>query len=137
MVTVLILTIGVSSCGGEESTAPRETIDGIEVDLSLLPEELQPLVPLIREYAGGDDVERTDRLYAASTDELRNLDRTMSAERFEAVEAFLDAHLEESGTPAQDVALVSSSFAEAAAEAGVVLEEREATVKRRTERLGG
>ena len=105
-------------------TRTLETIDGLEVDLSLLPPDLQPLAPLIRKYAAGDDVERTDRLYAASTEELRALDRAM-AERWEPVDAFHYAHIEATGTPEQDVALVLSSFAEAAAEAAVILEERE------------
>jgi hypothetical protein len=102
-----------------------ETIDGIEVDLSLLPPELQPLEPLIRQYAAGDDVVRTDRLDAASTEELRQLDRAMTVHRFDVLEAFLDAHLERTGTPEQDVAHVLSSVGEAAAEAAVILEERE------------
>ena len=49
----------------------------------------------------------------------------MTRERSDAIEAFLDAHLEQSGTPEQDVALVLSSFWEATAEAAVVLGERE------------
>jgi hypothetical protein len=109
----------------QATTRTLETIDGLEVDLSLLPPDLQPLAPLIRKYAAGDDVERTDRLYAASTEELRELDRAMTARRWESVDAFHYAHIEATGTPEQDVALVLSSFAEAAAEAAVILEERE------------
>jgi hypothetical protein len=102
-----------------------ETIDDIEVDLSLLPPELRPLAPLIRKYAAGDDVERTDRLYAASTAELRELTEAMTSGRYEAANAFLDAHIDATGTPEQDVAYVVSSFWEATAEAAVILEERE------------
>jgi hypothetical protein len=102
-----------------------ETIDGIVVDLSLLPPELEPRAPLIRKYAAGDDVERSDRLDAASTEELRELNDAMTRERYDAVEAFLDVHMEQPGTPEQDVALVLSSFSEATAEAAVVLEGRE------------
>ena len=102
-----------------------EEIDGLEVDLSLLLPELQPVAPLIRKYAAGDDDERTDRLEAASTEELRQLDDAMTAERFDALNAFLDTHLDRTGTPEQDVAHVLSSFGEAAAEAAVYLEERE------------
>ena len=102
-----------------------ETIDGIEVDLSLLPSELQPLTPLIREYAAGDDVERTDRLHAATTEELRQLDRALTVDRSDVLEAFLDAHLERTGTPEQAVGHILSSFWKAVAEARVILEERE------------
>ena len=136
-VAVILIAVVVSGCGGEPPEAAQpgetrqtatavETIDGIEVDLSLLPPALQPLAPLIRKYAAGDDVERTDRLYAASTEELRELADAMTAERSDAADAFLNAHMEEPGTPEQDVALVLSSFWEATAEAAVILEEREA-----------
>ena len=136
MVAVILIAVTASGCGSEEAqpaetrqtpTATMEAIDGIEVDLSLLPPDLQPLAPLIRKYAAGDDVERTDRLYAASTAELRELADAMTAERSDAADAFLNAHMEEPGTPEQDVALVLSSFWEATAEAAVILEEREAT----------
>jgi hypothetical protein len=133
---ILVAVLG-SGCGSEtqqEAQPPEtrhgtprttETIDDLEVDLSLLPPDLQPLAPLIRKYAAGDDVERTNRLYAASTEELRELDRAMTVERWEAVDAFHYAHIDATGTPEQDVALVLSSFAEAAAETAVILEERE------------
>lgn len=134
---VLLGAVLVSGCGSgtpaerqpaetpQTPAAATETIDGIAVDLSLLPPDLRPLAPLIRKYAAGDDVERTDRLYAASTDELRELDRAMTAKRFDSADEFLNAHIERTGTPEQDVATVLSSFAEAAAEAAVILEERE------------
>lgn len=134
---VVLFALAVSGCGGETAdgtqaaetrqtpTTAMETIDDIEVDLSLLPAILQPLAPLIRKYAAGDDVERTDRLYAASTEELRELDRMMTAKRWDATNAFHEAHIDATGTPEQDVALVLSSFAEAAAETAVILEERE------------
>jgi hypothetical protein len=135
---VLLALALVSGCGGDmqeaETTGTRqtqtmmsETIDGIEVDLALLPSDLQPLAPLIRKYAAGDDVERTDRLDAASMAELRELDQAMTAERYDAIDEFLNTHIERTGTPEQDVALVLSSFAEATAEAAVTLEERDAS----------
>ena len=100
-----------------------ETIDDIPVDLSLLPDDLRHLAPLIRRYAVGDDVERVERLEAASVDELRAL-QAATQPHWDAINAYLDAHIDDTGTPQQDVALVLSSFAEAAAEAPVVLEER-------------
>jgi hypothetical protein len=134
LVVVILIAVPASGCGSEEArpaetrqtpTATMETIDGIEVDLSLLPRDLQPLAPLIRKYAAGDDVERTDRLHAASTEELRELDRAMTADRWDSVNAFLDAHSAQMVTPEEDVAYVLGAFAEAAAEAAVILEERE------------
>jgi hypothetical protein len=50
----------------------------------------------------------------------------MTAERWDSVNAFLDAHSAQMVTPEEDVAYVLGSFAEAAAEAAVILEEREA-----------
>jgi hypothetical protein len=44
-----------------------------ELDFSLLPDELQPLAPLISKYAAADDLERSEQLAKASTDELREL----------------------------------------------------------------
>lgn len=137
LAAILVVALG-NGCGSEiatqqdaqpaetrqAATRMMETIDDLEVDLSLLPPNLRPLAPLIRKYAAGDDVERTDRLDAASTEELRELDQAM-AKRWESVDAFHYAHIEATGTPEQDVALVLSSFAEAAAEAAVILEERE------------
>ena len=99
-----------------------ETIDGIEVDLSLLPEELRALAPMIRKYALGDDVERGERLEAASVDELRAL-RDAPDPHWDAINAYLDANMGQPG-PKQDVALVLDSFAQAALEAEVELEER-------------
>jgi hypothetical protein len=51
----------------------REEIDGLDVDLTRLPPDLRTLVPLIRQWAAGDDEERAQRLAAASTEELQKL----------------------------------------------------------------
>ena len=99
-----------------------ETIDGIEVDLSLLPEELQPLAPLIRKYARGDDVERMEELEAATADELREL-RDAPGPHWDEINAYLDANMDPPG-PKQDVALVLDAFAQAALEAEYELQER-------------
>jgi hypothetical protein len=98
-------------------------IDGIEVDLSLLPEELQLITPLIRQYAVGDDVERTDLLEKAPTEDLRRLvDATES--RWDGINAYLDENMDPPG-PKQDVAIALDGFAQAAMEASSVLQARE------------
>jgi hypothetical protein len=102
-----------------------EEIDGIPVDLALLPAELGGCVPLIRDFAIGDDVARSDRMAAASTGELEAL-AGLTPEQWDALNAFLDRHLDERpGSPEQDVALVLSAFAEAAAEAPFDLRRRQ------------
>jgi hypothetical protein len=93
-----------------------EEIDGIDVDLSLLPPDLASLAPLIRRYAVGDDVERTRRLEVATPDELLELEQA-AAPHWDAVNAYLDANMERPGAPEQDVALVLDGFAQAALEA--------------------
>ena len=100
-----------------------EEIDGIEIDLSLLPQELKDCAPLIRSYAIGDDVVRSERMAAAPASDIEALANLTDAQ-WDAVNGFLDAHMEEPGTPEQDVALVLSAFAEAAAEAPIELGER-------------
>ncbi len=95
-----------------------EEIDGIEVDLTLLPDDLRPLAPLIRRYAAGDDVERGELLAAATPEERAELERAAQP-HWDAINAYLDAHIERPGTPEQDVALVLDAFAQAAMEAGL------------------
>ena len=93
-----------------------EEIDGIEVDLALLPDDLLPLAPLIRRYSAGDDVERAERLAAATPAELHELERSAQP-HWDAINDYLDVHLERPGAPEQDVALVLDAFAQAAMEA--------------------
>jgi hypothetical protein len=102
-----------------------EEIDGIEVDLSLLPAELQDSAPLIRSYAIGDDVIRSARMSAAPESDIEAL-ASLTGAQWTALNAFLDKHMEQPGTPEQDVALVLSDFAEAAAEAPIELQQRSA-----------
>jgi hypothetical protein len=99
-----------------------DEIDGMQVDLALLPEELQPLAPLIRKYAASDDAERAERLAMASTDELRALSDAAEP-HWDAINAYLDEHVERPG-PRQDVALVLDGFAQAAMEASLELQGR-------------
>lgn len=93
-----------------------EMIDGMEVDLGRLPDELASLAPLIKRYGVGDDLERRRLLEASSRDELRDL-AAAPADKWDAINAFLDEHMERPGAPEQDVAIVLSNFAQAAMEA--------------------
>jgi len=100
-----------------------EEIDGIPVELALLPEPLRELAPLIRKFAIGDDVVRNTEMQGATVSELETLAH-LTAAQWEAIEAFLEEHMEKPGTPEQDVALVLSTFGEAAAEARLDLARR-------------
>ena len=96
-----------------------------ELDFSLLPDELQPLAPLIAKYAEGDDAERSDLLSNASTDELRDLS-TAANPHWDAINAYLDENMDQTG-PKQDLALALDGFSQAAMEAGSELEGRGAS----------
>jgi hypothetical protein len=98
-----------------------EEIDGIAVDLGLLPDDLTELAPLIRKFAVADDVRRDQVMEVAGLDEVRAL-ASLSDSQWSALETFLDAHIPEPGTPHQDLALVLSAFGEAAAEARLQLD---------------
>jgi hypothetical protein len=100
-----------------------EAIDGIEVDLGLVPSELADCVPLIRRFAISDDVVRSERMEAAPAAELEALAH-LSPAQWTALERYLDEHMERPGTPEQDLALVLSAFGEAAAEARLELQAR-------------
>ena len=92
------------------------------LDFSLLPEDLQPLAPLIAKYAEGDDVDRGELLANASTDELRELS-TAADPHWDAINGFLDKNMEEIG-PRQDLAMALDGFSQAAIEAKYELEGR-------------
>ena len=102
---------------------PLEEIDGIPVDLALLPEELVELVPLIRTFAVSDDSDREAIMQRTSRSELEAL-ASLSDRQWSALESFLDEHMERPGTPHQDLALVLSAFGEATAEARVTTARR-------------
>jgi hypothetical protein len=93
-----------------------------EPDFALLPDDLQPLAPLIRTYAVGDDVKRAELLDKASTDELRALSSAADS-HWDAINAYLDENMSPPG-PRQDVALALDSFAQSAMEAGLELQNR-------------
>jgi hypothetical protein len=95
-----------------------------ELDFALLPDELQPLAPLIRRYAVSDDVLRGDRLAEATDEDLRELAAAASP-HWDAINAFLDDNLSPPG-PRQDVAVALDSFAQAALEAPLELAARSA-----------
>jgi hypothetical protein len=96
--------------------------DDTALDFSLLPDDLQPLAPLIAKYAESDDVDRSELLANASTDELRELS-TAANPHWDAINAFLDENMEQVG-PSQDLALALDGFSQAAMEAGSELDGR-------------
>jgi hypothetical protein len=93
-----------------------------EPDSTLLPDELQPLAPLIRRYAVADDVKRSEQLANASTNELRELSAAADP-HWDAINAYLDESMSPPG-PRQDMALALDSFSQAAMEAGLELQNR-------------
>jgi hypothetical protein len=97
-----------------------------ELDISLLPEELRHLGPLIDRYAESDDVDRSELLANASDEELRNLIEGPSA-HWDAINAFLDENVEAEPGPRQDLALALDSFSQAAMEARYELQGRDAS----------
>jgi cell division protein FtsI/penicillin-binding protein 2 len=97
-----------------------------ELDISLLPEELRHLRPLIARYAESDDVDRAELLANASDEELRYLIEGPSA-HWDAINAFLDENVEAEPGPRQDVALALDSFSQAAMEARYELQGRDAS----------
>jgi hypothetical protein len=99
--------------------------DDADLDFSLLPDDLQPLTTLIARYAESDDADRSDLLASASTEDLRVLS-TAADPHWNAINAFLDANMEEIG-PRQDLAIALDGFSQAAMEAGTELEGREAS----------
>ena len=101
-----------------------EEIDGIAVDLALLRDELQSLVPLIRTFALGDDVVRSTEIETAPVAELEAL-AGLTREQWAALNHYLDQHMNaQPGSPEQDLALVLSAFGETAAEALLDLRRR-------------
>lgn len=92
-------------------------------DLSLLPDGLRHLAPLIARYAESDDADRLELVENASDDELRELSEGPVA-HWDTINAFLDENVEAEPGPRQDVALALDSFSQAALEARHALEER-------------
>jgi hypothetical protein len=88
------------------------------VDLTELPSEFHDLIPLIREWAIGDDVDRDKKMQTTTDGELRALANAVQP-RFDAINAYLDqnSHLE--------VATYLGRLAEAAVEASMDLENRQ------------
>jgi cell division protein FtsI/penicillin-binding protein 2 len=93
------------------------------LDFSVLPDELRHLSPLISRYAESDDVDRSELLEQASDEELRELSEAPEA-HWEAINTFLDQHVEAESGSSQDVALALDSFAQAAMEAKLELATR-------------
>jgi hypothetical protein len=95
-----------------------------DLDLSLLPDELRHLGPLIARYSESDDLVRSDLLATLSDDELRTLSDAPSA-HWDTINAYLDEYVASRPGPRQDVALALDSFAQAAMEARYELESRD------------
>ncbi len=104
--------------------AEEELIDGMSVDLSGLPEELRPLLPYLREWSIGDDVERSEKLGAASTEELLAFFQA-AWPKLDAINARLDATMDM--TPCPDDAMVLLPFGQCIGEVRLLLEERTGT----------
>ena len=77
-----------------------------DLDLSLLPEGLQSLAPLVARFAEADDVGREELLANASEAELRELSEAPT-EHWDAINAFLDENVAAGPGPLQDVALAA------------------------------
>ena len=103
-----------------------DEIDGIEVDLALLPGELRACIGLIQRFAVSDDTIRSGRMDTASIEELQALDG-LSQAQWHALNNYLDRHMDERpGSNEQNLALVLSAFGEAASEAHLDLRRRAA-----------
>jgi hypothetical protein len=89
-----------------------ELIDELRFDAALVTGELQQLLPMLRSWAAGDDTVRSDRIAAASSDDLREL-VTAVADELHRIDALIDSH----GEPLPDEAVLLGRLAEAALEA--------------------
>lgn len=90
------------------------------VDLSRLPGELEPLAPVVREWAVGDDVKREAKHESASTEALKAYWDAV-APHFAAINAYLDENVA-SDEPYE--AIVLGTTAEGALEAALEIERR-------------
>jgi hypothetical protein len=97
-----------------------EEIDGLEVDLDRLPEDLRPLAPMIRRWAVAEGEDRDRRLEQASTEELADFWLAVSPQ-LPAINAYLEQAIEGQET---NEAIVLAATAEAALEASGVIERR-------------
>ncbi len=98
----------------------EELVDGLAFDPSRLPTGLQHLAPLIRKWAIGDDVKRSEAQQAASAAQLRRL-VSQVAPHFEAIDAYLRSV--EGDAPYPNEAILIGWLAECAAEARLQLGE--------------
>jgi hypothetical protein len=96
-----------------------EIIDGVEVDLDRLPGQFDELKPLIRKWAGSDDVERENAVSGASTEDLQSFWAAVQP-RFAAINEYLDGHDD-------DEAHLLGNLAEGAMEAAFEIERRTGT----------
>jgi hypothetical protein len=100
----------------------EELVHGLAFNPARLPPELQHLAPFIREWAIGDDVERSEEQERARSPELRKLVDAV-APHWDQINAYLEvAHQQ---APVADEAILLGRAAEAAAEAEIELTRRE------------
>lgn len=100
----------------------EELVHGLTLNPARLPPELQHLTPFIRDWAIGDDVERSEKQERARSPELRRLVDAV-APHWDGINAYLDAAHQQA--PVADEAILLGWAAEAAAEAQIELTRRE------------
>jgi len=102
-----------------------------ELDLRVLPLRFNPLIPLTKKWAVGDDLEREDLLARSSRAELRAL-----VEKVEPYLTSIDSYLDSFGDrpPSAEAAAVLGKLAECAVEAKLYLTRKK---RSRTSPLGG
>jgi hypothetical protein len=98
----------------------EEQVDRLPVDFDRLPDELQPLVPFIREWGVADDADRESQIERASDEDLRALVEAFSP-HWDAINGWLD---ERDADPDRYEASVLSAASEAAMEAQMDLDRR-------------
>jgi len=103
-----------------EITSRYADIEGVSVDPQSIPEKLRHLIPLAKEWAIGDDVERSEY--------MDRINETLHPQ----LQAFVDAvwpllqpiqdwcQAQETKTPVPDEAVLFSMMCEACAEAGAM-----------------
>lgn len=96
-----------------------ELIDGLRFDAAEVTADLQQLLPMLRTWAAGDDTVRSDRIAAASGDDLRELVTAVAGE-LHRIDALIDSQAE----PLPDEAVLLGRLAEAALEAQHELAQR-------------
>jgi hypothetical protein len=96
-----------------------DLIEGLQLDPTRLPVEIRELAPLIREWATGDEIQRSARLENASEETLCRLVEAVSP-HWDFINSWLDEVNEQDPVP--DEAVLLSWLADAAAEAETMID---------------